>query len=233
MEKILKSLKNYGLTNTILRILHRLRVISALHSFEITFKDLEELQNDRLNQPSENLKLMIREIQEYELTRLKFAPGMFAIETIKMHFSKGMRFFAAFLGDEIVAVNGAHLTCADLIYVGLPNIGLPAKVAYLNCAQTAPAYRNLFIGSQLRHFRLALLKKEGFEQAFGVVFIENRKALRWNLRNGSQYWGRISYIKLGNKKFWLKRLSPVGKRYAYILNGAKTEEKQELLEKIS
>ena len=231
MGKILKSLKEYGLTDTLLRVLHRLRVISTLHAFEIIFKDLREPSNEG-NRYSGNQKITMREIKEYELKNLKFAPGMYTIETFRMHFSKGMRFCAAFIDDEVVADNGIHMTCADLVYVGMPNLILPEKVAYLNCAHTAPTYRDLAIGTQLRNHRLNIIKKEGVEQVFGAVFIENKNALRWNLRNGFQYWGRITYIKFGNQKFWLRRLSNVGRRYAYILNNAPVTNR-ELLEKIS
>ncbi len=232
MEKILRSLKDYGLVDTLLRILHRFRVISMVHTFEIIFKNLGDLKNEEINKLPENHRITMREIEEHELNQLKFAPGMYTIETLRMHFSKGMRFCAAFVDDKIVAVNGIHMSCADLIYIGMPNIILLEKVAYLNCAHTAPVYRNLSIGTALRNFRLDIVQKEGIEQVFGAVFIENKKAMRWNLRNGFQYWGRISYIKFGNKKFWWRYLTNVGRRYAYILNGAPLGNR-ELLEKIS
>jgi len=216
-----------------LHILHRFHAISVLHTFEIVFKDLGAPKNEEIMKLPENHKIMMREIEERELNQLKFAPGMYTIETFRAHFAKGMRFCAAFIGDEVVAVNGIHLSCADLVYVGMPNIMLSEKVAYLNCAHTAPNYRNLAIGTQLRNYRLDMIHKEGIEQVFGAVFIENKEALRWNLRNGFQYWGRISYIKCFGKDFWVRRLTNVGKRYAYILANAKTEEKQELLEKVS
>jgi len=115
----------------------------------------------------------------------------------------------------------------------MPNVKLPEKIGYFNCALTAPAYRSCSVGTKLRQYAMDSIQEEGFKGVLAAVFIENRLAIRWNLRNGFQYLGRISYIKFSNKKFWLRRLSPAGKRYAYILNGTQEKDESAILEKVS
>ena len=222
VQKLSRSLKEEGLLHTCFRILHRFRLISVLHTFEILYGALsnpvECLSSRADQQMSSQLKLKCREIKEYELDKLQFADGMYSLETFRMHFANGMRFFAAFHEDLIVAVNGIHEQCANLVYIKLPNIELPHGIVYLNCALTAPAYGNRSIGTVLRGFMLGQLKKEGFQSAVAAVFIENRGALRWNMRNGFTYWGRISYIRCGKRDFWWKHVTQVGRRYGHIFD---------------
>ena len=221
-RKLFQLLREEGFLHICLRVFHRSRLISVLHTFEIVHGELSNPVDrlfSRTNQMrSSQLKLQCREIKEYELDKLKFADGVYSLETFRMHFANGMRFFAAFHEDLIVAVNGIHEQCANLVYVKLPTIELPHGIVYLNCALTAPAYGNRSIGTVLRGFMLEQLKKEGFQSAVGAVFIENRHALRWNMRNGFTYWGRISYIRCGKRDFWWKHVTRVGRRYGHIFD---------------
>ena len=233
MNKIIKlpfrffeCLKDYGLTYSVLRVFHLLRIISVLHSFDFVFKELASFSPESDFQRGE---FTYREIFEIELDKLNYAKGIYPIETLRIHFSKGMRFFAAFHQAQIIAVNGMHTTHADLIYIAMPNIKLPEKVAYSNCALTAPAYRNHLIGTHLRSHLLNVLCEEGFKRVFGAVFIENKQALRWNLRNGFQYCGRISYIKWGNKKLWFRRFTPAGRQFSDFLDQSKRSLRHELV----
>ena len=236
-QKLFQSSKREGLIHALLRVFHRFRLISVLHTFEIIHVGLlnpVECLFSRADQlMSGQLKLNCREIKEYELDKLQFADGMYSLETFRMHFASGMRFFAAFHEEVIVAVNGVHERCANLVYVKLPNVELPHGIVYLNCALTAPAYRNLSMGMILRGFMLNQLKKEGFQSAVGAVFIENRGAVRWNLRNGFQYWGRISYIRCQGRDFWWKRLTKTGRRYPHIFDKVERESPRELASEVA
>ncbi|GEM_PF-2700868 len=223
-------LKNYGLTHTLLLVLHRLRIISVLHAFEFIFKDISS-ENKIYETSSKITKdgkdIFFREIKEIELDHLNFAEGLYSIDILRMHFSKGLRFFAAFQNNQVIAVYGAHMMYADLVYINMPNLRLSEKVAYLNCAFTAPHYRSLSIGAELRSFLVGCLRTEGIEKIFSVVFIENKRALRWNLQDKFEYWGRISYIKCGNKKFWLRRLTNRGRQFFNLFNRSESFTKSE------
>lgn len=228
--RLKRNLRDYGIVLTFLRILHYLRLISVLHSFEIVGTDGAFEATGGTPSGNENKgQFRFQEIQESELEKLRFADGMYSIETMKMHFASGLRFFAAFDGDFVVAVNGFHPNCADLVYVKMPHVKLPEKVGYFNCALTAPSYRNRSIGSALKQYRLAQVQSEGYKALFAAVFVENRDALRWNLRNSFQYLGRITYLKWRGRDFWIKRLSPVVRRYAHQSNGIFFERRLEAI----
>lgn len=222
VSRFVKSFKDYGFAETVLKVLHRLRIISVHHTFEFIFKELEATYPSAFQEMVVNINgnenVFIREIKEYELDALDFVDGMYSLDTFRAHFSKGMRFFAAFYNNQVVSVNGAHMTHANLVYIGMPNIALPKDLAYINCALTSPKFRSLSIGTKLRDFALSIVQKDGINWIFGAVFIENKKAMVWNLRNGFQYWGRISYIQLLGRNFWFRRLSPAGRRCRFLFD---------------
>lgn len=222
--RVFNSFKDYGFVETILKIFHWLHFISVLHTFEFVLKELELPVHQAAFSLIGTRRITFREIEESELDALKFADGMYSTETFRMHFSKGMRFFAAFDGDLIVSVNGVNTRYADLIYIRLPRVYLPEGFVYFNCALTVPSFRDLSIGSALRGFVQVQIQKEGYQYIFGAVFIENRQAMRWNMRNGFQDWGRISYIQFLGRNFWYRRLTKVGRRYHFLLDRVENRE---------
>src|SRR3989338_2706216 len=119
ISKLSRYIREYGFVETFFRLFHRLRIISVLHSFNFTLKELEVRDGvlilnslDELNGPKvcqiNGFVVTLREIKEEELENLDFAKKMFPIETFREHFGRGMRFFAAFHEGVVVAVNGIH-----------------------------------------------------------------------------------------------------------------------------
>ena len=224
VAKVYQSVLSDGVAGTAFKILHRLRLISVLHGFHFVLIELDSpsLSGDESSANPimiEGTELEMREIKSEELMQLHFADGMYSIETFQMHFSKGMRFFAAFHKDAVVSVNGINTRTADLVYIKRPDLQLPEGMAYLNCAMTVPDYRNRSIGTEVRSFMLHQLAQEGVRSVFGAIFVENKDALRWNLRNGFKYLGKIYYVRCGHSVYWWKRWTPIGRCYRHIFNG--------------
>jgi len=227
-SKLIKTLRNYGLDETILKILERLRLISVLHTFDFVYKELDDSKDFVPSKvesvyETKGIQLECREINVMELEQLNYAEGMYSIEILRAHFGRGLRFFAAFYENVVAAVMGVHKHYAHLSYVNRPLVHLPSGIVYMNCALTAPAYRNLGIGSILRTYVLNQVHKEGYQVVIGTIFVYNRSALRWNLRNGFKRWGRVSYIKWRGRDFWWTRLTKVGRRHPHLLDHVVTE----------
>ncbi len=223
-----RSPNSDGIGETLLRILHSLKLISVLHTFDFVYNELEG-SKDFISSKIENIHetngvpLECREINANELEQLNYTDGMYSIETLQKHFGNGMRFFGAFCKNTLVAVRGVHTSYAQLAYINRPLVRLPHGVVYMNCALTAPTYRNAKVGSVLRSYMLNQIRKEGYQAVVGAVFVDNRAALRWNLRNGFKRWGRVSYIKCIERNFWWTRLTKVGRQHPYLLNDVVTE----------
>ena len=235
-KKFWSSAKTVGIAETFLRVLHRFRIISVLHSFDFALKELGVrdgiLIMNSFDESTEtkvceinDLRITLREIKEDELENLDFAEGIFSVETFREHFARGLRFFAAFHKGAVVCVNGIHMKYAHLVYIKRPVVELPEGVAYLNCAMTSPGYRSHGIGTVVRTFLLARLWREGYKQIVSAVFTENSGALRWNSTNGFHHWWRVSYIHWLGHDLWLKRLTKVGRRHANLLDNVIHEER--------
>ncbi len=223
MNPIVDSIVRDGMQETWLRVLHRTRLISCLHTFEFYIKTLADTNASQFydwsREPLSNgIQLICREIQEGELSFLKWAPEMYSSETLREHFNRGMRFFGAFHDNAVVALNGFHPQYAHLGYIGWPLVQLPKGVAYINCVITAPDYRQCGAGSRLSLFCWGVLKQEGFWMVAAAVFIENKAARAWHNKQGFQRWGRVSYIKRGAKGYWKTRLTAEGRKHATLLN---------------
>ena len=220
---------DYGFVDTFFHLLHRLRIISVLHSFNLTVKELgvrdgvlflnslDDVAGSKVCEMN-GLLITLREIEEGELESLNFGKEMFSVEAFREHFTRGMRFFAVFHEGVVIAVNGIHTKYAHLAYIKLPVVRLPKGVTYINCALTSPDYRNLGIGTLLRTFVMNKMWKEGYKSVVGAVFTDNLGALRWNSSNGFRYWGKIYYVRWLGKDFWFKQLTKVGKRNRYLLD---------------
>ncbi|OGW86080.1 MAG: hypothetical protein A3C35_08585 [Omnitrophica bacterium RIFCSPHIGHO2_02_FULL_46_11] len=233
LVKFKKSLREAGLIETALRTLHWFKIISVLHSFDFTLKELsirdgvlilnsfDEIDAPKVSQIN-GLHISMREIKEEELENLTFDEGMFPLEIMREHYARGLRFFSVFHEGTIVALNGIHMRYAHLSYIKRSAVQLPQGVAYLNCAMTSPNYRDLGIGTVLRTFALCQLWREDYKWVIGAVFTENSAALRWNLTNDFKKWGRISYIRFQGHDFWIKRLTKVGRQSPNLLNNLVT-----------
>lgn len=221
ISKAFRSLKEDGMILTGFRILHRFRMISVLHSFDFVFKKMEFTEEA----PTVNgMSLVFREIREEELERLNFAEGIFPLETIREHFSRGLRFFAAFREGVVIAANGIHPRYAHLAYIKRQVVCLPEGIVYFNCAITSPSYRNLKVGTSLRRFVMNQMRTEGYQFVIAAVFSENKSALRWNSTNGFKRWGRISYIQWMGHHFWVKQLSQTGRQLPHLLDHIRLNE---------
>lgn len=238
-------LREFGFWETFFRSLHRLRIISAVHSFIFTLKEirvrdgvlilnsLDEAEGSKVCQIN-GFQVILREIKEEELENLSFAKEMYSIETFCEHFARGMRFFAAFHEGVVVSVNAVNTKYAHLSYIKLPIVQLPHGATYINCALTSPDYRNLGLGTLLRTFLLNKMWKEGYKLMVGAVLTDNQGALRWNATNGFQQWGKIFYIQFCGRDFWVRRLTSVGRRFPYIFDHVEPLEQTNLiLEKVS
>ncbi len=228
VSKLYKSLRNDGSAETILKILHRLRLLSVLHTFDFVYLEFEG-SKDAVPSKVESvyktngIELKCREINADELEHLNYADGMYSIETLRAHFERGLRFFGAFQKGMLVTVHGFHSSRAHLTYINRPLVYLPFGVVYLNCGFTTPAYRNLGIGSVLRIYMLDQIEREGYRAVVGAIFVHSQGALRWNLRHGFKQWGRVSYVKWHGRDFWWTRLTEVGQRYSHLLDNVATE----------
>lgn len=234
ISKTFRSLRQDGILLTGLRILHRLRIVSVLHSFNFTFKELvvrdgvlilnslDEAAGAKICQMN-GFRITLREIKEAELEKLSFAEGMFPFETMREHFARGMRFFAAFHDGVVVSVNGIHTRYAHLSYIKLPVVRLPQGTTYLNCALTSPRYRDLGFGTLVRTFLINQVWKEGSRAMVAAVLAENQGALRWNSTNGFNRWGRISYVRCLGHDFWVKQLTKLGRHHRHLLDRVITE----------
>ena len=239
--KVYQSIRSGGISLTALKILHRLRIISVLHTFNFTLKDLgvrdgvlilnslDEIGGPKVCQLNDFI-VTLREIEEKELENLTFAKDMFPIATFREHFDSGMRFFAAFHDGVVISVNGVHTKYAHLTYIKMPAVRLPEGMTYLNCALTSPDFRSHGIGTLLRTFVLNRMWNEGYRSIFGAVFSDNLGALRWNTTNGFSFWGRISYFCCFGRDFWWKRLTRFGSGYKHLFDAARQESEHVMAE---
>ena len=223
MKRFFKSLLVDGVEETSFRVLHRLRMLSCLHTFEMFFYVLDDADDLNLSEGSarplkNGIRLVCGEIKEEALGSLNRAPGLYSVEVLQEHFERGMRFFGASHGDLLVGIHGFHPRSAQLTYIGWPLVHLPDNAAYLNCAFTAAAYRNLGVGSRLRSFVLSTLKKEGFHLAVAAVFIEKKGVMAWHSKQRFKRWGRISYMKRGAHEFWRKKLTVAGREHKTLFD---------------
>lgn len=223
VQRLVRSFGNRGIVETFCHILHRLRIISVLHTFNLVFQELENCTSDSLDgrecaYQRKGMELIFREIKEDELENLEYADGMYSYEIMRKHFRRGMRFFAAFYQGVVISVNGVNTRYAHLDYIGMSLVHLPEKVAYMNCALTVESFRNLEVGAVLRRYILDQIYNEGYRMVIAAIYPDNQGALRWNLRNGFKLWGKILFIKWRGQNFWWRRLTKKGRRYPHLLD---------------
>ena len=201
-SKVGTILKTYDAPEILLKTLHRLKLISTVHSFEIFFNDVTAVLSQLRNNTPLNSSLSCREILENELSHLAFAEGLHPITDIRRQFQNGIRWFAAIQNNTVVALNGVHTKEADLVYIRMPHLKLPRGVAYLNGTITAPEVRRQGIASILTQSILTTLNQEGYQSVFLVCFTHEKPAIRWHQKQGYLKWGRISYYSLNDKDHW-------------------------------
>ncbi len=218
-KRIWNIARNEGFDSLLLKALHFNRLISVLHALDFFVKELGLVPNEFSSgfAQSDQGKVQMKEISQQELEKYDYAEGIYDLRTFRMHFSMGMRFFAAILDGKIVAVIAFNERFANLSYLKLPKIYLPKGFAYINCAVTTPIYRNLGVGSQLIEYLLNVMRCEGYQVAFSAVYPEDIRAKRWHSKNGFSCLGRIAYIKWHDRDFWWKQLTSVSKRYPGLL----------------
>ena len=211
--------RSYGGTETFCRVLHRFRVVTVNHVFDIWFKELDE----KIDNPASHQGLVIREIFPNEIETLKYAEdlhyreGISPVKDLQEQFSRGMRFFAVLKEGVVIALNGINIHHADFVYLNKPMLPLPQGVVYFNAALTAPVYRNRRIGTTLREYVVQRMKEEGYHTAVAATFIENKGAAHWHRLRGFQYWGKIRYFRWKEQDFWWTQLTKVGRRYPNLL----------------
>ena len=223
-------LRNYGAGDLFFRLLHRLRLISVHHTFEIFLGGFEQILDVDIEKISKigELRITFREIASQEIESLKVAEGFRYSETtpltedLKEQFRRGLRFFT--VSDQrgvVIGVEGVHTEVADLVYVRKSLVGLPKGVVYGNAALIASSYRNRGIGGLLKKYMAHVLKQEGYTAMVTATFLENRGAARWHEKNHFKRWGRIRYIRLNGRDIVWTQLTEVGRQYPDLLFGGK------------
>ena len=233
IQKIRTVHRNNGAQEIFLKILHRLRIISVNHAFNLFYGEFHPLLGVGVMGTTqwvgvEGHRLALREISREEAETLTYADDLHykdgdasVMEDLQEQFSKGLRFFAAFDKETIVALSGVHTAVADFVYVNKPNMPLQPGVVYFNAALTSPRYRNLGIGTMLRRYLFGAMQLEGYVGALSATFLENRGAARWHLANGFRRWGRIRYVRfLGKDICWVQRTS-VGRAAPHLIASGK------------
>ena len=227
------KLYKFSLPETVCRILHRLRIISVKHTFQIFIKELEHHKPQSIVE-MDGLSIILRELFEQELEKLEYSAGMHSIETLREHFAYGSRFFAAFCENKVIALGELNTQIAQLTYIRMSEVRLPQNFVYLNSGFVAPEYRSQGIGTALTNYIQGIAKIEGHRMALLVTLPENFGAICWHYANGFQKWGEITYLRWNGRDLWWKHLTKAGRRYAHILDQAETRQQtQAVLEKVS
>ena len=235
MKSFFTVYRDYGAEEAFLRILHRLRVLSVNHGFNIFYGEFHPLLGVGVKGMTQWVgvgehRLALREISREEAETLTYADDLHykdgnarVICDLREQFGKGLRFFAAFDKETVVALSGVHTDVADFVYVHKPRMPLPSGIVYFNAALTSRRYRSLGIGTALRRYLFGAMQLEGYVGALSATFLENREAARWHLANGFRRWGRIRYIRFLGKEFcWVQRTS-VGRATPHLIaNGEYT-----------
>ena len=214
--RCLDCYRAYGVTETLLRLLHRFRIVAAVHTLEFYVNELVQVPKDASSDGNENINF--REVFANELEHLDFAEGLQTVDWMRNQFSNGSRFFAAVEGKKVVSTCWIHTSFAELDYIKRPLVELTEGVVYTHGAVTAPEFRGLGIAAALRHFVMARMEQEGYKYFFGALFIDNFAAKRLQKSVNSKYWGRITYVKWKQKEVWIKQLTFEGKRMPRVFD---------------
>jgi len=233
IQKIGAVYRDYGAEEVVLRLLHRLRVISVNHAFNLFYGELHPLLGIGVKGTTQwagvgERRLALREISREESEKLTYADDLHykdgdapVIEDLREQFNRGLRFFAAFDKETVVALSGVHTSVADFVYVHKPRMPLPPGIVYFNAALTSPRYRSRGVGTALRRYLFGAMKLEGYVGVLSVTFLENKGAARWHDTNGFRRWGKIRYVRFLGKEFcWVQRTS-VGRAYPHLISNGK------------
>ena len=217
ISKFSKSLRESGVAMTLFKILHRVRILSAVHPLDFFVYDL---RGEASKNPVEVLgaRLTLRELRAEELDTVQFAACFPSRDWILTQYGRGSRLFIALDGNRVVSMNWFNPRYANLDYIRHPLVKLPDKVAYIHSSLTAPDFRNQGIGSWIRSRILGVMKQEGFDCVIVAMFIENKRAAHWNLKSGFQSWGRITYLIFLGRPFWHKSLKIKDKKLSAIFD---------------
>lgn len=220
--KTWRSFRDDGAVETMYRLLHRLRIVSVVHSLDFFIKELNGSTAARAAEKGNpDSPWTFREVSAHEFECLRYAEGLQPIEWMRDQFDRGSRFFAAFENECVVGVDWIHLRVAELGHVKRM-VELPREVAYTHSALVAPPYRNKGIGTLLKKCLLEAARRERFRFMLLAVFLNNQDAMRWHERNGFSRWGRMTYVRWHGRDFWRVYLTKTGRRYPNLLNGHRT-----------
>lgn len=211
--------QTYGCAETSCRLLHRMRVISVNHPLDIFIKEAGAATERLAPLPAFDARgIELREVAQGDLKDLILAEGLEDRAFMDEQFARSSRLFVALADKTIVAVNWGNPRFAHLDFIHRPLIRLPQGVAYSHSAMTAPAYRRRGIGGALKDYQFEVFHGEGYQLVILAAFLESYAAIAWHNANGFLRWGRIQYLCFGKREVWWTRLTPMGRRYASLLD---------------
>lgn len=214
LGKSLECLRNFGIDETLGRILARLGLISEFRSLDIYMRELGSVQ-----WPAPIGTMEVREVFPTEIEKLAFAEDLPPLAEIRQQFSKGSRLIALFDSTLIVAVNWVNGKFADLTHIGLPATTFPTGTLYFHSAMVSHSLRNLGLGTFLKQTALRQLKREGSKRVFSSMYLRDSRVQKWNAMNGFRKWGCVfCFNRLGQKYRWI-RLTKLGRTHYDLLNG--------------
>lgn len=219
IEKVKSSLKKHGVLETFLRTLYRFRIVSLIHSLDFYIDEFNE--KPALNESIidiEGKRVELRELSREIYSNFSYASDLQPMFWMNEQFERGSRLFAAILNGRVVAETWANLRYADLNFINRPLIALPKAVAYSHGTLTTEPYRAKGIERALKQYKTKKLAKDGIQLIVAALSTDNVGAENWYVEAGSKYWGRISFVKWKDRKFWLKNLTTEGRKWPNLLN---------------
>ena len=219
-----KSLRDYGATETFFRGLHRLRIISAVHSLDFYVNQLNVADNTAVRGfVIDRKRCEFQELAPEALKKFLIHKSLGSSDWFAEQFDRGSRLFAAVLGETVIATTWIHTKYARLTYINRRTVEMPRKFAYSHGAVTAPEFRGKKVGSLLRKFAFDILTRAGYQLVIGAVFLENGHAKQLQRSVGSLYWGKMTYLCWKGRDYWLKFLTREGKKYSSLFDRVVSE----------
>ncbi len=233
--KTWRSFRDDGAVETLGRLLHRLRIVSVVHSLDFFIKELNGSAAARATEKGNPVSpWTFREVPSHEFECLRYAEGLQPIEWMREQFAHGSRLFAALQQNLVIALNWFNPHIAELGHIKRI-ISLTNGVVYTQGALTAPAYRNRGVGTLLKQYLLSVVQGEGYRLVLLAVFLDNDRAIKWHERNGFRRWGRITYVRWRSRDFWRVYLTKAGRLHPNLLDGHHTNVRHmsQILQKVA
>lgn len=210
--------REFGLDETLVRILRRLRLVPKYHVLDFFIKELLEEGPFLKNILDPIPDLNFQELRPEATEMLPFEEGLPDREERQKRFNQGSRFFAVSKSGRVLAVVWTNSSFADLAHIKKPKLAVPPGMIYTHGTVVSPAYQNRGIGKWMKIHLLRRLREEGFHLSFLAVLLKDIRVSRWHLSYGCKKWGRAFHFKLMGKDFWWFRLTQTGRKYPEIFD---------------